>query len=484
MSQPIYDRLVAVTSDYQLPPAVRDQLKGETGSVGPTGPYGGTSVTDPQVASYVTGDTATRAALEESTAQIVEPATAMALAGHTAVSEASAARVTDPRARFRLTPDGRRRVTLISGQEDQTIAVLNATSTPDTVRTVEGTQAVRVTTTGAATASISHNPATALAFGAASLVRALIWLDEPVDIASITVSIRTSLDPVVQWVRSDATTGAPLRRGWNLLSWKAAEGTTTTWGQTLRTQVAVVTNRATAFTLQSVWVEAVAKAQILYIEDRGYQTFVDHGLPALRARGIPVTWALDPMLHGTGTGKAAVVTDAQIAQFYADGDDLSIHAFAGEITATMTGEQIREDSLKSHQWLQDRGYRRGREWRAAWTQNSAPAHAAAQPYYVAYATPTSNASLESWPFTDPWNVHRWSVHGRTEAVMDAMFTTLERTHGLLVCYTHGVHVDGGSDVTPAMWAYFIAKIDEGLTGGWLEGVTFSQLLEQSGGAML
>jgi len=458
-------------------------LKGVPGAPGPEGPYGGTAVTDPQVASYITTDTETRAALDEVTTAARTAAEGIAITGHVAVAEASATRVSDPLARLRLNPDGRRRFTLISGQADQTLAPKGATISPDQVRTVEGAQAIRATTAEAATAILPlvHSPA--IEFGAASIVRALVWIDNPADISSITVSIRTSVDPVVQWSRSSAST-SPLVPGWNLLSWKAAAGVTTTWGQALLTQVAVVTTAATAFTLQSVWVETTPKAQILFIEDRGYQTFVDHGLPDLRSRGIPVTWALDPMTHGTSTGtKGQVVTDAQVEQFYADGDDLSIHAYAGEVTATMTPAQIRLDTLKSHQWLQDRGYSRGRQWRAAWTQNSATAHAAAQPYYAAYATPASAAGMETWPFLDPWNVSRWSVQGRTPAAIADMFATLKRTGSLLVCYTHGVHADGGSDATPEQWAAFISQIDEGLTGGWLEGTSFSRLLGLSGGVL-
>lgn len=456
---------------------------GEPGEPGPEGPYGGTSVTDPQVASYITTDTETRAALDALTGEAEAAATGIAVAGHVAVAEASAARVTDPLQKLQLNTDGRRRFTLISGQPGQSLAVLNATVTPDTIRTVEGTQALRATMTGAVTATLQlvHSPT--LVFGSASIVRALVWIDDPADIQVVTLSIRTSLNPVVQWVRASSDSG-PLIPGWNLLSWKAADGATTTWGQALLTQVAVVTRRATSITLQSVWVEATPKAQILFIEDRGYQTFVDHGLPALRARDIPVTWALDPLLHGTNAGtKAEAITDAQVEQFYSEGDDMSIHAYAGEVTATMTAAQIRMDSLKSHQWLQDRGYARGRQWRAAWTQNEAPAHAASQPYYAAYATPRSAAGMETWPFLDPWNVSRWSVHGRTPAETDQMFTTLQRTNSLLVCYTHGIHADGGPDATPAEWSHFISKIDEGISGGWLEGTSFSRLLALSGGVL-
>ena len=411
--------------------------------------------------------------------------TATSAAGHTALSEARAATTSDLYARLRLTPDGRTRTTLFTGQPGPLYAVPTHTRTEDRVRVMEGEMAQRVTAASAGTLSISTSYDPPKTFPPASIVRALVWLDDAAAVSSLSVNIRQQVSPtVVQWSRSHVSAGHTLTNGWNLISWVASSGITTAWGQCVRVEVVASTTAATSITVQSVWVESPPKAQILFIEDRGYKTFVDRGLPDLRARGIPVTWALDPMLNGSNVGtKAEAITDDQVAQFYAAGDDMSIHAYAGERTALMSREQIRQDTLLSHQWLQDRGYVRGRQWRAAWTQNDAPHHAAARPYYVAYASPNSGASLTAWPFPDPWNVPRVNLQGSNSSRIDEFFQTLQRTNGLMVCYTHGIHEDGGSDMTPAQWAYLMQKIDAAKSEGWLEGVTFSQLLERSSGLM-
>lgn len=420
----------------------------------------------------------------------VDAGSKLVIAGQIAASEATRARVQDLRQRVALTTDNRVRTTLVTGQPDQSYIPVNCTMTADTARFLEGAQSQRFTTTGAVTATVVLDPLFPPAapdpfvFAKASIVRMLVWIDDPSKVTTFNLEIYDQSGLTGQWIRGNANFHKPLTQGWNLLSWKAAAGSSTAWGTVYRVRFVTITTGATSWNVQSVWVESQPKAQILFIEDRGYKTFVDSGLPDLRARKIPVTWALDPALHGTALGtKGEVITDAQVAQFYSEGDDMSIHAYDGAVTSTMTPAQIREDTLKSHQWLQDRGYTRGREWRAAWTQNNAPNHAAAQAYYAAYATPSGTASDETWPFINPWNVSRVNLHGLTTTSMDGFFATLQKTNCLMVCYTHGIHADGGSDMTPTLWAHFMAKIDEGIAGGWLEGVTFSQLLANSGGVL-
>ncbi|MDO5633278.1 MAG: hypothetical protein Q4G34_00175 [Micrococcus sp.] len=440
------------------------------------------SLSDGQAASLISQSTTrTRAAVDVAAAQV----TAIASAGHAAIAEAQAATTTDLHTRIRLTPDGRTRTTLLSGQPGPVYAVPGHARSEDRIRVLEGETAQRITAAAPGTLSISTVHSPAVQFRPASIVRALVWLDDASVVSSLSVSIRQTTTPtVVQWSRPASATGTPLRTGWNLLTWGASSGVTTAWGQAVRTEVVATTTAATSITVQSVWVESPPKAQLLFIEDRGYRTFVDNGLADLRARDIPVTWALDPLLNGSAVGtKAEAITDAEVSQFYADGDDVSIHAYDGARTALMSIEQIRQDTLLSHQWIQDRGYERGRSWRAAWTQNSAPNHAAARPYYAAAASPNGAAALTAFPFPTPWNVPRVNLHGTTPAQMQAHFDTLRRTHGLMVCYTHGIHADGGPDMTPAQWSSFMQLIDQGQAQGWLEGVTFSTLMERAGGLM-
>lgn len=377
-------------------------------------------------------------------------------------------------------------VTLMSCQVDETYILTNCTTAADTVNFKLGDRGLKVTTTAAVTATVIQDPVgptDPLIMPPASTISLWVYVPDVTKVTSVGAEIYTdsALTTTKRWSRT--ATQAQLVNGWNLLRWSATAGLTdlTSWGTIYRTRILVTTNAATDVTIGHLWTDCPPKAQILFIEDRGYKTFKDVGLPDLRALNIPVTWALDPATHGTSVGtKAEVITDADVAEFAKMGDSISFHSWDGSVTSTMTADQIRTDTLKAIRWLQQRGHA-GRMWRAAWTQNNAPQHAAAQPYVLAYATPSSVAGLSTWPPTDRWNISRWSVHGRTTTDTDTIFTNLKSTRQVLVCYTHGIHADGNTDATPAEWSYFIGKVKAGLAEGWLEGVTFEDLHARSGG---
>ena len=371
-----------------------------------------------------------------------------------------------------LTPDGRTEFVLLTGQTDQvyTALTLGMTQSSDTTRVKAGTASRRLAVN--ASGIFKADWVEAKTFGPASILQAWVWIDEPEKITSIAIR------PCSLWTRSAF---APFTPGWNLLRFRASEGVITSWGTVDYVRITVTTTAATAINIGKVWVECPRKAQICFIEDRGYKTFKDIGLPDLRALGIPVTWALDPATHGSSAGTTSeVITDADAATFYAAGDDLSLHGYDGFPTSGKTPAEIREDSLKALAWLQERGYSRGRAWRAAWVQNSAPNHAAAQPYFAAYATPNGGSSTQSWPLVNKWNIARWTIHGKSNAAIDALFVTLQATNEIVFPYTHGVDDVLSGAVTNATWDYFVSKCSAAVAAGWLEGVTFTQLLARSG----
>lgn len=207
-------------------------------------------------------------------------------------------------------------------------------------------------------------------------------------------------------------------------------------------------------------------------------------VPWFREKGFPISWSLDPAINGSNAGtRAEAITDADVADFAAAGDEISLHSYAGEVTATMNPDQIVRDSVLAIKWIRDRGYT-GSIWRSAWIQNSAPNAWAARPFFAAYATPSSGAGLNVWPLTNPWNISRYLLHGGSQAEIDTRFQQLKDARALDVQYTHGIHPDGttgGADMTPAQWDYWTAKVEAGVAEGWLELTTFSRLLERSGG---
>ena len=174
--------------------------------------------------------------------------------------------------------------------------------------------------------------------------------------------------------------------------------------------------------------------------------------------------------------ETAVITVSDVAEVAATGDSISLDAYDGAPTSPKRADGIRIDTMPSIKWLQRRGYV-GRMWRAAWTQNSAPQHAAAQPHALAYATPSSSAALArsiggTSRGADPRS-HRCSVRrdlraARSDPPGARLLDAWNRREPDRMC-------------TPAEWAYLVSRIEQGVDEGWLEGVTFEQLFTRSGG---
>ena len=372
-------------------------------------------------------------------------------------------------------------VTLIGGQEDESPTATSCTITADTVNFKLGTQGWKMTMAGAVTANLRLDPVGTddpINVGPAQAVGLWIYITDATKITSIGHGIFSNDPPTVG---NSYTWTSALVNGWNFLRIQASAGTLTDWGIAYRVRVVVVTNAATDVTVGHLFVECPEKAKILFISDAAYQTFHDIGYPDLKRLGVPVTWSLDTATLGTGAGISARISEAALAVVAAENQNsVGFHGHTGAPTTAMTAAQIRSDTMQAIKWLERRGYYSGRIWRSAWVQNAATNHAAIQNLVLMYATPSSAASLSCWPVIDRWNIPRISLHGRTEADMDGWFSQLQQTRQMLVCYNHAIDDGGGTNTTNAMWDYFISKVDAGLSGGWLEGVTMEMLLARSG----
>lgn len=378
-------------------------------------------------------------------------------------------------------------VSLVSGTEDEAAVANSATLAVDTVNYKVGRQGRKMTMAGAVTGRMTVTPVSPATSGLLSVppaqaVSLWIFLEDVTKITSVNVTIFQDSGNTVSWSRTN--TDAPVQAlvtGWNLLRWAASEGTTTSWGTLNRIDIKVITNAATTATVGHLYLECPEKARMLFILDRGYKTFVTRGgLARFRASNIPITWALDPTLLGTSVGTVnEVVTEAEIAQYAADGDSVSFHSWDGSATAAFTAAECRTDTARAVKWLQARGYK-GRMWRAAWTQNSAANASAINDMVVAQATGSVGTGLAIWPPRDRWNIPRWSVHGRTTGDIDTRFDLWQKTNSLMVVYTHGIDENGAFDITPTLFDYFMTKVEAGIAAGWLQPVTFEQMWLQSG----
>jgi hypothetical protein len=389
-------------------------------------------------------------------------------------------------------------VTIISGQADEPTPICSScTATLDTnpTSTRIANRGWKITTSGAVTAQFIQTYTPSMFFGQAAAIGSWVYLD-PADVGKLTQLVfEIYLDSglTITWTRSRQNATEPFVAGWNHMRWVASAGTTLAnlrnrWGTVFRVRVLAVTNAALTggLTLGQMWAEVWPKAQIMFIGDRGYKTFLTSFYPQLRARGIPVEWSLDPALLGTSSADAEVITENDVRLVAQENRNrIGYHGWDGSVTSSMTAAQLQTDSIRAIRWLTARGYGPVL-WRSAFVQNSAPNASAVQPYHVALATSTSGAqAVSAWPHPSPFNIDRTALHSLTPAQMDDTFELLNITRGLFVVYTHAVQTSGTNpnDITPANRDYFLSKLDVALTGGWIEGVTFNELFLRDGGAI-
>ena len=441
-----------------------------------------TSGTEFDASKWSTPILATKTERVSGDTDVLSQATA---AGVTA-ADVSVARVPagDLTTRASLTPDGRTRFVLWSGtglggdggdwyQKSVPSGVTEAAgpTSPD------GAPSTTLTIAAAQTADYSLINVEPKAHTPGSLVQGWVWVDDVTKISSAAVLIYSGPSASsTTWSRAVP----PLRNGWNLIRIAAHSGVLTSWGQPRRLTLRVITTAPTIVAWGRFWVECPKKAQMIYTLDRGYRTAIDQMLPELRSRNIPVTWALDMALNSPDAS-GPHITDAEVLQFAGQGDEMSIHAYDGAVTNTMTPQQIRQDALRAQDWLLDKGLP-ATMFRAAYTQNLAPNASAAAPFFAAQATGEGNSSgLDTWPHIAPQNVARYTLHGKTPAQVDTIFDNMAKTHALWIPYTHGVSGAGGSNITPTELAYFLTKVDAAMSAGWLEATTYRKMLEQAGG---
>lgn len=380
-------------------------------------------------------------------------------------------------------------VSLVTGNDDEaTSSVSNCTVEVDTTNFKIGDRGLGVTISSATTASVIYDPVSVIGdpfiVPPASAVAAWVYVTDASKITSIEIDIYKNAGLTSPWVRTSSHWGT-LVNGWNLMRWAAVAGDITNWGSIYRIRILITASSATTVTIGHLFLECPRKAQLMFIEDGGYVTFMNNGYPDLKDRGIPCTWSIDPGNLGTGTGINVYISEADVATLANDGNGNSIgfHAWDSTLTSTMTESELRSETMKCLKWLKSRGYSGGM-WRSAFLQNLATNHAAIQPLLLAYATHNGGSSLSCWPFVNRFNVPRIGLHGLSQAQMDTHFSNMQVTNCLMVCYTHMIDSGGGTNITQENWDYFLAKVDAARSAGWLECVTFEQLFAASGGRVV
>lgn len=339
----------------------------------------------------------------------------------------------------------------------------------------------------------------------AQAICAAVWLDDPADISSLSISLATQAGTAYQWTRG--VTG--LKKGWNFLRIQANAGVITTWNAFYRIRLLAITTRAARVVWGGLWAECPTKARAIMIADGSYRGWYENLFPtqivdaqgqplpsiyqALKQRGYPTTWAWNPLrtmnADPADTATTAVLDmEKALALRY---DPMSYHSFHSwasatggfKTTAEMTATEFYQDNLMSQRWLTSTfGVSPERLVRAAVHQNSAPNWGRMEGMMAGSASWHSASGVTIFPWLQPFDIPRLSIHGRDRAWVDAQFETLKTMRGTALFYTHKLIPNGTGpaqpvDINQSEWEYFLAKLDAAVAEGWLEVTSFEPMYD-------
>lgn len=229
-------------------------------------------------------------------------------------------------------------------------------------------------------------------------------------------------------------TASGFHQGWNLIRFAGVRRTSEnwtvpTWNQIEQLQLSFSCLKETTVQIGSLWAENPDKATIILIEDGGFESFLEKAYPKLAARSIPVTWAIDVERMGTQQEDplSARITEKEYEKLAKEnGNAMNFHGYSGEVTASMTEEQLLEDNLQSLDYLLSKGWEKELMWRSAYCQNKAQNAQVSQTLFMATATPHAIYDMTVFPFINPFDVPRFALHDLYPARMETCFQLLGR----------------------------------------------------------
>lgn len=335
-------------------------------------------------------------------------------------------------------------------------------------------KAFKLTSSAAANAYARFTPSSPISVNGVSALSLIVYIEDVSKISSVQLQIGTDASGY-NWQRAHSDYPSyVLKNGWNIIRWQADSALINNWDTVKRVQVLAIMNSASSVIIGSVVAERWNKAQLIFVEDSGYQAFWNIGMPDLHSRNIPITWALTPGRLGVGD----VITESQIDTLAEDSlNAFSFHSWISKSSSLMTVKEFRDDAVKCLRWLRKKGLLGRYPWRAAITQNAASVDQVntLNDLVESYSSYESRAGQNCFPFIQPRGFARHMLELKTQSQIQDMFDTAKKTHGILVVYTHGIGTGLQYDVTKENWDYFISCIDTGISEGWLEGTTYDTL---------
>ena len=236
--------------------------------------------------------------------------------------------------------------TLVTGGEDESwTGDANVSVSADEANYKWGVQAIKLTTTGAATGYAYVDPVvpTAGIAGDAAAIDPLpckpaqaicgwVYIDDATRLTSLAFLMYTA-SGLGTSVSKVVTTG--WSNGWNFVraSFTSSAGLDTMSNGIYRLTIRVISTDAINVTIGHLYLEHPRKARVILACDSSYETFCQLAWPEFQRRGWPTTWALCPSRFGYqgligGKLKAVVGLSAFRAMMDADvaGDEVSIHS--------------------------------------------------------------------------------------------------------------------------------------------------------------
>lgn len=310
-----------------------------------------------------------------------------------------------------------------------------------------------------------------------------VYIPHPEYIENISLKITQKRTNNSIWYRSSdnlqKNIGQNIVPGWNTFRWKAVESNVQDWDYLEQVEIIFKGSEPGIVFFNELYAEVSDKAKMIIVVDGLRRSFLDYLEKDPTLTKVPITWAI-AFGNLNGSEKDTFPIES-LSKRINNGDSISFHSSEyakKKRTAEMTENEILYDTKMGLAILNQLGIET--KWRAAWLQNTAPNHSAAQEFLMAYATPKSSASIDIWPPQSPWNIPRVSIHNRSKEIIDDFFNKLKKTRSFMVWYTHGIGTGSKYDTTEEDWYYFINKVKKGISDGWLEVDTFEGFLKKYG----
>lgn len=332
-----------------------------------------------------------------------------------------------------------------------------------------------LTNSGATSSEIRFTLPSAIQLASTQEFEMCVYVEDSTKVSNL--SLRTTAGGFVK-----SNYPSTIVTGWNKFRFFTEGAGTMTYNTDITTFRLIVTHTSGASVKLYIGNLVQVKPQyanLIIIADGPYYSFYTEAYPALTADNVPVCWAVDGgLLDDNDETDRNLINENELELLAMDGlSEFTFHSYDLTIMSTATANEALADTLKCIRYLKKRGLLPEKIWRGAWLQNSCAHPELADLEVDASCSYEGAAGVVMYPFGDSqYNIPRYSLQSRTTDDFDALFTKMKNHHCTLFCYTHGISTDSDRNMTPTMLAYFISKIETGISEGWLNPTTYNRLV--------